>query len=308
MTLSENQVLFAKNNKILYSQFRRIWMSQADKEYAKLADLILSEGVESEDRTGTGTYSVFGTQSRYDLSKEFPLLTTKKLFWKGIIEELLWMLRGSTDVKELKDKNVHIWDEWEKSDGTIGPGYGKQWRRWAGEAKPFTPTKYSGPQVYRENIDQIQNVINNIKTKPYDRGHIVSAWNVADLPEMALRPCHTLFQFYVRHNTLSCQLYQRSGDVFLGIPFNIASYALLTHMIAQVCHLQPGTLVHTIGDAHIYKNHVDVIKEQLARNPDKPGPIIELNKSIMSIDDFKAEDIKLLNYNPDSAIKAPVSV
>lgn len=267
-------------------------MSVHDETYNNLLRHILDTGTKSEDRTGTGTLSVFGTQSRYDLSKGFPLLTTKKVHVKSIIAELLWFLEGGTNVAALHDYGVTIWDEWADKDGELGPVYGWQWRSWWGD---------------NDNIDQISTVINQIKKDPNSRRLIVSAWNVGDLPYMALPPCHLLFQFYVRDGKLSCQLYQRSADLFLGVPFNIASYALLTHMIAQVTGLRVGEFVHTIGDAHIYLNHMPQVKEQLLRIP-KPAPTLYLNPAITDIDDFTISDVVIHNYNPHPAIKAPVAV
>ena len=268
-------------------------MSQADIEYSKLLNHILSHGIKRDDRTGTGTISVFGYQSRYDLS-EFPLLTTKRVFWKGVVGELLWFLKGDTSAKRLReDFGVTIWDEWERENGDLGPVYGAQWRSW--------------PAAPNGTIDQIAEVIKEIKSNPYSRRLIVSAWNVAKINDMALPPCHAMFQFYVTDGKLSCQLYQRSGDVFLGVPFNIASYALLTHMIAQVTGLKVGEFIHTLGDAHIYLNHLDQVKEQLSREG-KDAPTLIINKQIKDIDAFAISDIKIESYDPHPAIKAPVSV
>jgi thymidylate synthase len=259
---------------------------------------ILSEGTPKEDRTGTGTLSIFGHQMRFDLSAGFPLVTTKKLHWKSIVHELLWFLRGDTNIAYLKENGVSIWDEWADQNGDLGPVYGRQWRSWAA---PDGRT-----------IDQIANVIDEIKRNPFSRRLIVSAWNPADIPSMALAPCHCLFQFNVRRDALGVrrldlQLYQRSGDVFLGAPFNIASYALLTEMTARVCGLAPGDFVHTFGDAHLYLNHLEQARLQLSREP-RPLPTLRLGKVAKSIFDFRFEDIILENYNPYPAIKAPVAV
>lgn len=264
------------------------------KQYHDLCKYVLENGKERDDRTGTGTLSVFGYQTRYNLEEGFPLVTTKKVYWKGVVHELLWLLSGNTNIRYLTDNNVHIWDEWANVNGDLGPVYGEQWRSW-------------WIDDYNGSVDQISEVINSIKTNPNSRRLIVSAWNVANIPEMALPPCHTLFQFYVQDNKLSCQLYQRSGDAFLGVPFNIASYALLTHMIAHVTGLGVGEFIHTFGDLHIYKNHIDQIKLQLSRDP-KPLPKLILNSEIKDIDDFKFHDILLKDYNPYPAIKGEVSV
>jgi thymidylate synthase len=262
-------------------------------QYIDLCQRILSEGTRREDRTGTGTLSVFGHQMRFDLSAGFPLLTTKKLYTRAIFHELLWFLRGDTNINYLHENNVHIWDQWADVDGDLGPIYGAQWRSWYG-ANGVT-------------VDQIQWLIDEIKSNPDSRRLIISAWNVADLPFMALPPCHCLFQFYVSNGRLSCQLYQRSGDTFLGIPFNIASYALLTHMVAHVTGLEPGEFVHTLGDAHIYLNHVEQVKLQLTRDP-LPLPTLELNPGVSSIFDFIYEDIHILNYQAHPHIKGDVAV
>jgi thymidylate synthase len=254
---------------------------------------IRNNGVERDDRTGTGTLSVFGHQMRFDLNAGFPLVTTKKVFLKGIIHELLWFVAGSTNVRYLQDHNVHIWDDWADDQGELGPVYGSQWRSW--------------PAPDGSTIDQIGRVIEQIKTNPNSRRLIVSAWNVAEVEQMALPPCHMLFQFYVANGKLSCQLYQRSADVFLGVPFNIASYALLTMMIAQVTGLKPGEFVHTLGDAHLYLNHLEQADEQLTRTP-YPLPRMELNPAVHDILDFKYEDFKLLDYRCHPAIKAPIAV
>ncbi|MBE6341730.1 MAG: thymidylate synthase [Marinilabiliaceae bacterium] len=263
------------------------------KQYLDLARRVLEEGVERTDRTGTGTIGVFGHQMRFDLSQGFPLLTTKKLHLKSIIYELLWFLQGSTNVKYLQDNGVRIWNEWAKEDGELGPIYGYQWRSW--------------PDYNGGHIDQIANVINDIKNNPYSRRHLVCAWNVAQIDEMQLPPCHILFQFYVANGKLSCQLYQRSADIFLGVPFNIASYALLTMMMAQVCGLQPGDFVHTLGDAHIYLNHIEQIKLQLTREP-YPLPKMKINPDVKNINDFKYEDFELVDYQAHPHIKGEVSV
>ncbi len=263
------------------------------KQYLELLRHVLEQGAEKSDRTGTGTRSVFGWQMRFDLAAGFPLVTTKKLHLRSIVHELLWILKGETNIAWLRDNKVSIWDEWADADGELGPVYGKQWRRWsAGDG---------------EEVDQIRWVVDEIKRNPDSRRLIVSAWNVADLPHMALMPCHTLFQFYVANGKLSCQLYQRSGDIFLGVPFNIASYALLTHMVAQVCGLDVGDLVHTLGDAHLYANHFEQAREQLLRMP-RPLPTLKLNPAIKDLFDFTFEDITIEGYDPWPAIKAPVAV
>ncbi len=263
------------------------------EQYLQLCEHILKNGVRKKDRTGTGTISVFGYQMRFDLQKGFPLLTTKKMFLKGIIHELLWFLKGDTNIKYLNDHNVHIWDEWADEEGNLGPIYGHQWRSWG--------TKDG------KTIDQISRVIEEIKMNPDSRRLIVSAWNVGELDEMALPPCHILFQFYVADGKLSCHLYQRSADVVLGLPFNIASYSLLTMMVAQVCDLEPGEFIHTTGDTHIYLNHIDQIQLQLTREP-RPLPIMKLNPEVKNIFDFKYEDFKLEGYDPHPPIKGKVSV
>ena len=261
--------------------------------YLDLVRHILDHGARKSDRTGTGTLSVFGRQLRFDLGAGFPLLTTKKLHLRSIIYELLWFLRGETNVRYLNENKVTIWDEWADADGELGPIYGYQWRSW--------------PAADGRHIDQISAVIEQIKTNPDSRRHIVSAWNVADIDKMALAPCHALFQFYVADGRLSCQLYQRSADVFLGVPFNIASYALLTLMVAQVCGLQAGDFVHTFGDVHLYLNHIEQAREQLTREP-RPLPTMTLNPEVRSIFDFKFSDFTLENYDPHPAIKAPIAV
>jgi len=263
------------------------------KQYLDLLRHIQQNGTAKSDRTGTGTKSVFGTQMRFDLSKGFPLVTTKKVHIKAVVHELLWFLKGDTNIQYLKDNGVGIWDEWADAQGDLGPVYGKQWRRW--EAKDGRV------------IDQIAQVVELLKKDPDSRRMIVSAWNVGELDKMALMPCHALFQFYVAEGRLSCQLYQRSGDVFLGVPFNIASYALLTLMMAQVTGLEPGDFVHTFGDVHIYSNHEEQVKLQLSRDP-KPLPVMKLNPAVKNIFDFKYEDFELLNYDPHPGIKAPVAV
>jgi thymidylate synthase len=263
------------------------------QQYHDLLQHILDKGVQKTDRTGTGTLSVFGYQTRFDLSEGFPLVTTKKLHLKSIIYELLWFLKGETNIKYLKDHKVSIWDEWANESGDLGPVYGKQWRSW---------TAADGT-----TIDQISEVIGTIKRNPDSRRMIVSAWNVADLPDMALSPCHCLFQFYVANGKLSCQLYQRSADSFLGVPFNIASYALLTMMMAQVCDLEVGDFVHTFGDLHLYSNHIEQAHLQLSRMP-RPLPTMQLNQNIKNIFDFTFEDFTLSNYDPYPHIKAAVAV
>ncbi len=263
------------------------------KQYLDLLRYVLEHGAQKADRTGTGTRSVFGYQMRFDLSEGFPLVTTKKLHLRSIVHELLWLLRGETNIAYLKDNKVGIWDEWADENGELGPVYGKQWRRWA-----------SADGI---EIDQIKWVVEEIKRNPDSRRLIVSAWNVADLPSMALMPCHTLFQFYVANGKLSCQLYQRSGDIFLGVPFNIASYALLTHMVAQVCELGVGDFVHTLGDAHLYDNHVEQAREQLSRTP-RGLPKLKLNPEMRDLFAFRYEDITIESYDPLPAIKAPVAV
>jgi len=263
------------------------------QQYLDLLQYILDNGVEKSDRTGTGTKSCFGYQMRFDLQQGFPLVTTKKLHLKSIIYELLWFLKGETNIAYLKEHGVSIWNEWANENGELGPVYGKQWRSWEGADGKI--------------VDQVTDLIKQIKTNPDSRRLIISAWNVADLPKMALMPCHTLFQFYVADGKLSCQLYQRSADVFLGVPFNIASYALLTMMIAQVCDLEPGEFIHTFGDAHIYNNHIEQVNLQLSRKP-LPLPTMKLNPSVKDIFDFTFEDFTLENYQSHPAIKAPVAV
>ncbi len=263
------------------------------KQYHDLMRHVLEHGVKKEDRTGTGTVSVFGYQMRYNLAEGFPLLTTKKLHTKSIIHELLWFLKGDTNIKYLKDNGVRIWDEWADADGNLGPVYGYQWRNW--------------PTPDGKHIDQITQVVDMIKKNPDSRRLIVSAWNVADINNMKLPPCHAFFQFYVANGKLSCQLYQRSADIFLGVPFNIASYAILTMMIAQVCGLGLGDFVHTLGDAHLYSNHIEQAKLQLTRDF-RPLPTMKINPEVKSIFDFKIEDFTLENYDPHPHIKAEVAV
>jgi len=263
------------------------------QSYHDLLRHILNNGTQKTDRTGTGTISVFGYQMRFDLSEGFPLVTTKKVHLKSIIHELLWFLKGETNIAYLKENGVRIWDEWADEQGELGPVYGKQWRSWEG----------AGGVV----VDQVKDLIEQIKKNPDSRRLIISAWNVADLPKMALMPCHTLFQFYVADGKLSCQLYQRSADVFLGVPFNIASYALLTMMIAQVCDLEPGDFVHTFGDVHIYNNHIEQVNLQLSRTP-FPLPVMKLNPAVKDIFGFNFSDFTLENYQSHPAIKAPVAV
>ena len=263
------------------------------KQYHDLLNHILTNGTQKGDRTGTGTISTFGYQMRFDLNEGFPLLTTKKLHLRSIIVELLWFLRGDTNIQFLKDNNVSIWDEWADAQGDLGPVYGYQWRSW--------------PDGKGGTIDQISNVIQQIKTNPDSRRLMVSAWNVADVDTMALPPCHSMFQFYVSEGKLSCQLYQRSADTFLGVPFNIASYALLTMMIAQVCDLKLGDFVHTFGDVHLYNNHLDQVKLQLTRDF-RPLPTMKINPEVKNIFDFKLEDFELTNYDPHPHIKGAVAV
>jgi thymidylate synthase len=263
------------------------------KQYQDLMHHILKNGVKKQDRTGTGTISVFGHQMRFDLKDGFPLVTTKKIHLRSIIVELLWFLKGESNIQYLKDNKVSIWDEWADENGDLGPVYGYQWRHW--------------PDGKGGEIDQIKNLIEQIKTKPDSRRHIVSAWNVADVDHMALPPCHTLFQFYVADGKLSCQLYQRSADIFLGVPFNIASYALFTMMIAQVCGLESGEFIHTFGDAHLYLNHLEQAHLQLNREL-RPLPIMKINPTVKDIFSFQLEDFELMNYDPHPHIKAPVAI
>jgi thymidylate synthase len=292
-------------------------------QYLDLLRQVLEHGKFKADRTGTGTYSVFGAQARFDLRNNFPLLTTKKVHLRSIIYELLWFLSGDSDTRYLRENKVTIWDEWadETYVKNLGPVYGKQWREWTGYSMrridpdanqiPLNLGEFKKPVGRREHsdhgIDQIANVIAEIKKNPDSRRLIVSAWNVVDIEKMALAPCHCLFQFYVSDGELSCQLYQRSADIFLGVPFNIASYALLTLMVAQVCGLKPGDFVHTFGDLHLYSNHVEQAKLQISREP-RPLPRMKLNPAVKNIDHFKFEDFELVNYDPHPAIKAPIAV
>lgn len=263
------------------------------QQYLDLLSKVLNEGTPKEDRTGTGTLSIFGHQSHYDLENSFPMLTTKKLHLKSIVHELLWFLSGDTNIKYLKENGVRIWDEWADENGNLGPVYGYQWRSW--------------PTANGQSIDQITNLVNQIKENPDSRRLIVSAWNPGLIEQMALPPCHCLFQFYVADGKLSCQLYQRSADIFLGVPFNIASYALLTLMLAQVCGLKPGKFVHTLGDAHLYSNHLDQAREQIARAPMAP-PQMKLNPNVKDIFDFKFDDFELVGYESHPHIKAAVAI
>lgn len=263
------------------------------QQYLNLLKHVIDKGVEKKDRTGTGTISVFGYQMRFDLQEGFPLMTTKKLHTPSIIHELLWFLKGDTNIAYLNKNKVRIWDPWADKDGNLGPIYGYQWRSW--------------PSYDNKHIDQIEQVVHSIKTNPDSRRHIISAWNVGALDNMALPPCHILFQFYVANNKLSCQLYQRSADIFLGVPFNIASYSLLTHMIAHVTGLQPGEFIHTMGDAHIYLNHLEQVKIQLTREP-RQLPSLIINPDVKNIDDFRYEDFTFHNYNPHPHLKGEISV
>ena len=263
------------------------------KQYLELLDHVLNNGTPKDDRTGTGTRSTFGWQMRFDLNRGFPLLTTKKVHTRSIFYELLWFLRGETNISYLHDHGVSIWDEWADEKGELGPVYGSQWRSWK--------------TTEGQTIDQISNLVDGIKNNPNSRRHIVSAWNVGEIDQMALPPCHSMFQFYVSNNKLSCQLYQRSADIFLGVPYNIASYALLTMMIAQVTKLELGDFIHTFGDAHLYDNHVDQAKEQLTRKT-LALPTVQLNPNVTSIFDFSYEDIEVVGYNPHPHISAPVAI
>jgi thymidylate synthase len=264
------------------------------EEYHRLLRKVLDHGSYREDRTGTGAYSVFGEQSRYDLSLGFPLVTTKKLHLRSIIHELLWFLKGDTNIGYLKDHKVSIWDEWADENGELGPVYGAKWRRWQGATGA-------------EPVDQIARLLDGLKNNPYSRRHIVSAWNVPYIEQMALPPCHCLFQFFVADGRLSCQLYQRSADLFLGVPFNIASYSLLVLMVAQVCGYQPGDFVHSFGDLHLYKNHLDQARLQLTREP-RPLPVMRLNPEVKDLFAFRFEDFTLEGYDPHPAIQAPIAV
>ena len=263
------------------------------RQYLDLLSHVLENGTAKGDRTGTGTLSVFGHQMRFDLTQGFPVPTTKKLHMKSVVGELIWFLRGDTNVRWLQERGVKIWDEWADENGELGPVYGHQWRSW--------------PTPDGRSVDQIAAVIESIRTNPDSRRHIVSAWNVADIGNMALPPCHTMFQFYVADGRLSCQLYQRSADIFLGVPFNIASYALLTMMVAQVCELEPGDFVHTLGDAHLYLNHLDQARLQLTRVP-RALPQLRINPDRKGIDDFVESDVELIGYDPHPGIKAPIAV
>jgi thymidylate synthase len=263
------------------------------RQYLDLLDTVLHKGVRKGDRTGTGTLSIFGHQLRFDLADGFPAVTTKKLHMKSVVGELIWFLQGSTNVRWLQQHGISIWDEWADPDGELGPVYGHQWRSW--------------PAPDGSRIDQLANVVHSIRTNPDSRRHIVSAWNVAEVGQMALPPCHTMFQFYVADGRLSCQLYQRSADVFLGVPFNIASYALLTHFVAQVTDLQPGEFIHTFGDAHLYLNHLEQAELQLSREP-RPLPSLRLNPARRQLDEFEIGDVELIGYDPHPAIKAPIAV
>ena len=263
------------------------------REYLDLVSRVLDEGVAKADRTGTGTLSVFGHQMRFDLGRGFPLVTTKKVHVRSVVAELLWFLQGSTNVAWLREQGVTIWDEWADEAGELGPVYGRQWRSW--------------PEPGGGSIDQLRGVVDTIRRDPDSRRLVVSAWNVADIPRMALAPCHALFQFYVADGRLSCQLYQRSADVFLGVPFNIASYALLTHMVAATTGLEPGDFVHTFGDAHLYVNHLEQAREQLKRSP-RPLPELWLDPAVVDIDGFDMESVKVSGYDPYPAIKAPIAI
>ena len=263
------------------------------KQYLDLLDHVMKHGVEKRDRTGTGTISTFGYQMRFDLAESFPLMTTKKLHLKSIIHELLWFLSGSTNVRYLQENGVRIWNEWADANGNLGPVYGFQWRSW--------------PSADGRNIDQVKGAVSSLRSNPDSRRHIISAWNVGEIEKMALPPCHILFQFYVADGRLSCQLYQRSADIFLGVPFNIASYSLLTLMMAQVTGYRPGEFIHTLGDAHIYLNHIDQVKLQLTREP-RPLPLMHLNPDVKDIFEFRYEDFTLTGYDPHPAIKGDISV
>jgi thymidylate synthase len=280
------------------------------QQYLELLRDIRENGVDRGDRTGTGTRGVFGRQIRFDLAKGFPLLTTKKVMFKSIVVELLWFLRGETNVRSLQEQGVHIWDEWADENGDLGPVYGSQWRSWPTFVYKNGDAEGSNPEIggwHRETIDQIAKLIHTLRSNPNSRRHIVTAWNPAEIDEMKLPPCHCLFQFFVAEGKLSCQLYQRSADIFLGVPFNIASYALLTMMVAQVCDLEVGEFVHTFGDVHLYSNHFEQADLQLSRIPGEL-PTVKLNPNALQIDEFKLEDIELLNYHPKGFIKAPIAV
>lgn len=278
------------------------------REYLNLLQHILENGEKRADRTGTGTLSVFGHQSRYDLRAGFPLVTTKKLHVKSIFHELLWFLSGNTNISYLKENGVSIWDEWANEQGDLGPVYGYQWRRFGERTVDVETAEGLVVKAKIDGVDQISQLVNDIKNNPQSRRLIVSAWNPVDVPNMALPPCHSLFQFYVSSDGgLSCQLYQRSADVFLGVPFNIASYALLVHMVAHVCKLTPKEFVHTIGDAHLYLNHIEQAQMQIARDP-RPLPLLQIGRQVESIFDFKYEDFTIEGYNPHPSIKAPIAV
>lgn len=288
-------------------------INNVDTQYLTLLETIKEKGNQKGDRTGTGTVSLFGHQMRFNLNEGFPLLTTKKVYTKGIIHELLWFLKGDTNIAYLKENNTRIWDEWADKNGDLGPVYGKQWVDWGGryEMQLSKEKNEKGFHEYKQThiagINQIKDVVEEIKRNPDSRRLIVSAWNPVDLPLMALAPCHCLFQFYVVDGELSCQLYQRSADVFLGVPFNIASYALLTHMIAHVCDLKVGSFVHTFGDVHIYNNHFEQVDEQLSREP-RALPTLKFTRKVTDIFDFKYEDFLIEGYDPHPAIKAEVSI
>ncbi len=278
-------------------------MNNVDKQYLELCRHILDNGVEKSDRTGTGTLSTFGYQMRFDLNEGFPLLTTKKLHWPSIAHELLWFLSGDTNVEYLRENGVRIWDEWADKRGDLGPVYGEQWRKWEAD-KPYFGLR---GEVEGRYVDQIADVIDQIRMNPDSRRLLVNAWNIGELDEMALPPCHFAFQFYVANGRLSCQLYQRSGDVFLGVPFNIASYSLLTHMIAHVTGLEVGEFVHTLGDAHIYSNHIEQVKTQLEREP-RSLPTINIKRQVTDIDDFTFDDFEIIGYDPHPHIAGKVAV
>lgn len=278
-------------------------MKHEEQQYLDIMNEILHHGSQRMDRTGIGTKSLFGTQMRFDLEKSFPLLTTKRVWFKGVVHELLWFIKGDTNIKYLVDNGVHIWDEWADVNGDLGPVYGAQWRNWGG----VTQVDAAGDDCSYRGIDQLAQVIDDLKKNPYSRRHIVCSWNVQQLANMKLPPCHCLFQFHVQDDRLNCQLYQRSCDWFLGVPFNIASYALLTYMVAQVVGLKPGVFIHTGGDVHLYLNHVKQVEEQLSRQPFE-FPKLELNSNIKSIDDFKFQDIKLVDYQCHARIEAPIAI